>query len=67
MALRPIDMTIINNTDVGLKFSNPKAIHGETPSISSGSATLQPNGGQCTVHAENSGLGFDFWKNRAYL
>lgn len=46
MALRPIDMTIVNNTDVGLKFSNPKAIHGETPSISSGSGTLQPNGGQ---------------------
>lgn len=57
MAARPITITVINNTpNIVLAFTNPIAIHGTVPVISSGSGTLMPAGGQCSVYAENTGL-----------
>lgn len=56
MAARPISITVINNTNVVMAFGNANDVHGTLPVISSGSGTLMPNGGQCTVYAENSGL-----------
>lgn len=52
MATRPIDITLINNSNVIVKFGNAHAVHGTKPKVTKGSETLKTNGGQCTVHAE---------------
>jgi len=52
MALRPIDIIVINDTNSILKFGYAIALHGKVPYVSLGDATLKMNGDRCTIHAE---------------
>lgn len=53
MASRPIDITVVNNTDVTVQFGNAHAQHGTTPVICNGGGTLPP-GAQGTVCAHEN-------------
>ena len=54
MALRPIDIIVINDTNSILKFGYAIALHGKVPYVSLGEDILAVNGGRCTIHAEET-------------
>jgi len=60
MALRPIDIIVMNDTNSILKFGYAIALHGKVPYVSLGDDTLAVNGGRCTIHAEEKDSVDDF-------
>lgn len=54
MAVRPIDIIVMNDTHSILKFGYAIALHGKIPYVSLGEATLKMNGDCCTIHAEEN-------------